>query len=152
MTIGRVGCILLLWPFAELFVLLWAASTWGWQPVIIAVLVSCVIGLIIIRIGVQATGRSWSQALRTLHDRRIVVDPDTGNVLAIDPGSESATGPTPSMAPPAQTMLLIPAGVAIAIPGFLSDAVGAVLLVPFVRRRIAARWAAGLGQGRDGLR
>jgi UPF0716 family protein affecting phage T7 exclusion len=54
------------------------------------------------------------------------------------------------MTPPAQTMLLIPAGLAMAVPGFLSDAVGAVLLLPVVRRRIAARWAAGLGPRRDG--
>lgn len=144
MTAGRVGCLLLVWPFLELFVLLWAASTWGWLPVVIAVLASFLAGLVIIRIGVRATGRSWSQALRTLQQRQVIVDPDTGNVLAIEPSPDADAGPTPSMAPPAQTMLLIPAGVAMAIPGFLSDVAGIILLLPNVRRRIAARWAAGL--------
>mgnify|MGYP003565136054 FL=1 len=147
MTIGRVGCLLLLWPFLELFVLLWAASTWGWQPVVVAVLLSFMLGLIVIRIGVSATGRSWSQALRTLQQRQVIIDPETGNVLAIESGAESPS--TPAMTPPAQTMLLIPAGFALAVPGFLSDAVGAAMLLPIVRRRIAARWAAGLGPRRD---
>ena len=146
MSAGRIGCALLAWPFVELVILLWAASTWGWLPVLSVIVLSFLIGLVIIRIGAQATGRSWSQALRTLQQRSMVVDPETGAVLAIESSGERPS--SSAMATPAQTMLLIPAGMAIAAPGFVSTAVGAVLLLPGVRRRIAARWAAGLDPGR----
>jgi len=142
-TAGRIGCLLLLWPIAELVILLVAASTWGWEPVVIALLIGVVVGLIVIRIGIAATGRSWGQALRVLQQRSVIVDPDTGQVLAIE-GPDSATS-SAAVAPPAQTVLLIPAGIAIAIPGFISDIVGLVLLLPPVRRRIAQSWARRIG-------
>ena len=48
-------------------------------------------------------------------------------------------GFAPSAAPPAQTLLIVPAGLLIAIPGLLTTALGLILWVPFVRARIAAR-------------
>lgn len=145
MSAGRIGCLVLLWPVLELVLLLIAASAWGWQIVVWVLLIGLILGLIIIRIGINATGRSWSHALRMLQQRSVVVDPDTGTVLAITSGPEA---PSPDLAPPAQTMLLIPAGIAIAVPGFISDVVGLVLLLPVVRRRIAASWARRMGPPR----
>ena len=42
-------------------------------------------------------------------------------------------------APPAQTLLIVPAGLLIAIPGLLTTATGLVLWLPPIRARIAAR-------------
>jgi UPF0716 protein FxsA len=136
MTPGRVGCLLLLWPVAELVLLLIAASAWGWQTVLLILLAGLLVGLIIARLGVNATGRSWAQAMRLLQRRSSVVDPETGEVFQIE---SMATLDNADLAPPAQTTLVIVAGLLIAVPGFLSDIGGLVLLIPAVRRRIARR-------------
>lgn len=142
MTVARIGCMLVVWPFAELIILLWAAATWGWQPVALIVIGSFLLGLVIIRVGMNRTGRSWSQAMKTLQLRNDMAAFEHDQTRAIEesPFSEATR---PHYAPPAQTMLLIPAGVAIAIPGFLSDLVGLAMLLPAIRRRIALRWATG---------
>lgn len=138
MRAGRLGCLVAAWPVAELVVLLVAASTWGWEPVVLALLIGFIVGVIIMRVAITAVGRSWRDAFGALHNRQVVVDPDTGTVLAIE---SSSTRSESTGAPPAQTILLIPAGLAIALPGFIGDVVGLVLLVPGVRRRIARSWA-----------
>lgn len=145
MTARRLGCAVLVLPFVELFLLLWAASVWGWQPVVMIVAVTGVIGLIVMRIGVSTTGRSLSQALRTLQQQR----DDRTSAMTDTPLMIDAPSPfdeqTRSTRPPAQSMLLIPAGIALAVPGFITDVVGVGLLLPGVRRRIADRWAQRLG-------
>lgn len=142
---GRLGCAVLVMPFVELFVLLWAASVWGWQPVVMIVVVTGVIGLIVMRIGVSATGRSLTQALRTLQQQREDRTAFLDDAPRVIEASSSFEGSSRMPTPPAQTMLLIPAGMALAVPGFISDVIGVGLLVPTVRRRIADRWAQRLG-------
>lgn len=146
MTAGRVGCLFLMWPLVDLIVLIVAASVWGWQPVVLIILGSLILGLVVIRVAITATGRSLSEAVRTLQQRQVFIDPDTSTVVAI----ESST-PAERRAPPAATILLIPAGIALAIPGFLSDIAGLILLIPGVRTSIASAWARRLGPGGPGM-
>lgn len=54
----------------------------------------------------------------------------------LDP--QPAAGQAPAGPAPAQTILLALAGVLLIVPGFLSDAVGLVLLAPPVRRAVCA--------------
>lgn len=148
MTAGRIGCLILLWPLVDLLLLIIAASIWGWQPVALIILISLILGLIVIRWAISATGRSLGAAMRTLQQRQVIVDPETSTVIAIESASSEEQGALP--APPAATILLIPAGIALAIPGFISDLVGLVLLIPGVRTSIAARWARRMGLGGPG--
>lgn len=148
MTAGRVGCLLVLWPVVDLILLILAASAWGWQPVLLIILISFILGLIVIRWAITATGRSVSEAMRTLQQRQVIIDPDTGTVLEIE--SPAPVDNPSHRPPPAATILLIPAGLALAIPGFISDLVGLVLLVPAVRTTIASSWARRMGMGGQG--
>jgi UPF0716 protein FxsA len=143
MTLARIGCTLVAWPFVEVIIMVWVAATWGWELLILLILASVITGLVTIRVGINRTGRSWTQALRTLQQRSAANDGErvSGPELELSMGDFGAS--TPDYAPPAQTVLLIPAGIAIAIPGFLSDIAGLIVLIPAVRRRIAARWATG---------
>lgn len=159
MTAGRIGCLLFLWPLVDLVLLIIAASVWGWQPVVLFVVSSLVLGLVVIRVAITATGRSMAEAMRSLQQRQVFIDPDTSTVIAIDstpldltsPQSAASVTPGQHHAPPATTILLIPAGIALAVPGFLSEIAGLVLLLPGVRRSIAASWSRRLGPGGRGM-
>ncbi|MFY9330739.1 MAG: FxsA family protein [Candidatus Nanopelagicales bacterium] len=135
----RLGCLLaFVVPFLELVVLLVAASTFGWWPVLLWIIGSFIIGWIVVRVAAARTGRSWAQAVRLMQQQ------GQGDLALTESAPSEATVPAALPAPPAQTLLLVPAGILIAIPGFLSDLAGIVLLLPPVRRRIATRWAARL--------
>jgi UPF0716 protein FxsA len=86
-----------------------------------------VLGLGLVRYALGATGRSFGVAMATLQG------PGEQEVIAIEGTSRS----TP--APPAQTLLIVPAGLLIAIPGLITTLAGLVLWLPPVRSRIAAR-------------
>jgi UPF0716 protein FxsA len=140
----RYGCLLLaVWPFLELFILLLCASMWGWQPVVLIIALTGVLGLAVIRLGIATTGRSLSEAMRMLQERG---QPDAPGEAYSAPREIDAapTSQPPDIAPPAQSILLIPAGMLLALPGFISDSIGLVMLVPAVRRYIADRWQARL--------
>jgi UPF0716 protein FxsA len=139
----RYGCLLLgVWPFLELFILIVSASIWGWQPVVLIIVITGVLGLAVIRLGIATTGRSLGEAMRILQQRR--EDQMSDDISTPRELDHSPTDLTPDIAPPAQSILLIPAGVLLALPGFISDAIGLVMLLPGVRRYIAGRWQAGL--------
>lgn len=134
----RGGCLLVfLLPFLELVVLLVAASTFGWVPVLLWILVSFAVGWGVVRAAAAATGRSWAEAVRLMQQKQ-AGDQDTP-LAEIGAGPDAMAMPLPT--PPAQTVLLVPAGLLIAIPGFLSDCAGLFMLIPQVRRAIAQRWA-----------
>ncbi len=130
MTTGaKILLVLFGYPLAELVVAVGVASIVGWWWVLVIFVVCIPVGIGIMRYGAAATGRSWSAAVATLR-------PDGGApALAI----EGSSGPAASPVSAAQRSLLIPAGALIAVPGFLTDIAGLVLLLPPVRRRIARR-------------
>ena len=87
-----------------------------------------VLGLGLVRYALGATGRSFGLAVSALR-----TPAGHGEVLEIT-GVERT-----SLTPPAQTLLIVPAGLLIAIPGVITTVGGLVLWAPPVRARIARR-------------
>lgn len=126
--IRRWGCVLLVaYPIVEIVVAVLVAQVVGWWWLLVIVVGCIVLGLGLVRYALGATGRSFGVAITTLQG------PGEQGVLAIE-GPERANA-----APPAQTLLIVPAGLLIAIPGLLTTILGLVLWLPPVRARIAAR-------------
>ena len=97
-------------PIAEIYVLLTAAEAFGVFPVILACLGTAFLGGFLIRL----------QGLRALYAAR--ADLETGR-LPVDSAVDGA--------------LLVVAAPFLMTPGFITDSVGFLLLIPLVRRLIA---------------
>jgi UPF0716 protein FxsA len=125
---GRVGCLVVIaYPIVEIAIAVALAQVIGWWWVLVFVVACIVLGLGLVRYALGATGRSFGVAIATLQG------PGEQGLLAIEgTGRASAT-------PPAQTLLIVPAGLLIAVPGLLTTGMGLVLWLPPVRARIAAR-------------
>lgn len=138
MTLGRrIAFVAIGYPVLEILVAWAVASVIGWGWVLMAFLVGVILGLGTVRYAASAAGRSWTSAmggLRTIQDTTVPLP------------IESAR-PIPDVGSPAQTSLLIPAGLLIAVPGFISDIAGIILLLPMVRRRIARRLESAVRRG-----
>ncbi len=125
---GRVGCLLLVaYPIVELAIAVALAQVIGWWWLLVVVVICIVLGLGLVRYALSATGRSFGVAIATLQG------PGESGVLAIEGSSRGVP------APPAQTLLIVPAGLLIAIPGILTTVMGLVLWLPPVRAAIASR-------------
>ena len=128
--IRRWGCVLLVaYPIVEIVIAVLVAQVIGWWWLLVVVVACIVLGLGLVRYALGATGRSFGVAIATLQG------PGEQGLVAIE-GPERA-----STAPPAQTLLIVPAGLLIAIPGLVTTVIGLVLWLPPVRARIAARIA-----------
>lgn len=128
--IRRWGCVLLVaYPIVEIVIAVLVAQVIGWWSLLVAVVACIVLGLGLVRYALGATGRSFGVAIATLQG------PGEQGLVAIE-GPERA-----STASPAQTLLIVPAGLLIAIPGLVTTVIGLVLWLPPVRARIAARIA-----------
>jgi len=125
---GRVGCLLVVaYPIVEVAIAILVAQVIGWWWLLVIVVACIALGLGLVRYALSASGRSFGVAVSTLRA------PGQTEVIAIE-------GPTrESTAPPAQTLLIVPAGMLIAIPGLLTTAAGLVLWLPPIRARIASR-------------
>jgi UPF0716 protein FxsA len=124
----RLGCVLLIaYPIVEVAVAVLVAQVIGWWWLLVIVVACIVVGLGLVRYALGATGRSFGVAIATLQG------PAEQGVIAIEGRSRSAP------ASPAQTLLIVPAGLLIAIPEIITTVVGLVLWLPSVRSRIAAR-------------
>jgi UPF0716 protein FxsA len=125
----RLGCVLLIaYPIVEITIAVLVAQVIGWWWLLVIVVMCIALGLGLVRYALGATGRSFGVAIASLQG------PGEQTVLAIE-GAGRAGTPTP----PAQTLLIVPAGLLIAIPGLITTAIGLILWLPFVRSRIAAR-------------
>lgn len=125
---GRLGCLLLVaYPIVELAIAVALAQVIGWWWLLVVVVICIVLGLGLVRYALSATGRSFGVAIATLQG------PGESGVLAIEGSSRGVP------APPAQTLLIVPAGLLIAIPGILTSVMGLVLWLPPVRAAIASR-------------
>lgn len=126
---ARVLAVVLGYPIAEMLVAFLVAHWVGWWWVFVAFLAGLGIGLLLMRHAARVTGRSWAAALSGLS-----ATGEQGQPLALE-----SNRPVRPAVPPAQALLLVPAGMLIAVPGFLTDIAGLVLVLPPVRQRIAAR-------------
>ena len=125
----RLGCVaILVYPFVEVALAIVVARWVGWWWVLVYAVLCLVLGLGLVRYALGATGRSFGLAIASL---RAPGEPT--QAMAIE-GPASARS-----APPAQTLLIVPAGALIAAPGFITTAVGLLLWLPPLRARIAAR-------------
>lgn len=126
----RVGCAALVaYPLVELAIAIALASIVGWWWVFVGIIVCIVVGLGLVRYALGATGASLGVALAPLR------------------GAERtaiASGRPPTQGTPAQTLLIVPAGLLIAVPGLVTTMLGLILWLPLTRRRLAARWEAAM--------
>jgi UPF0716 protein FxsA len=128
-TRARIGCLLLVaYPIVEIAIAVALAQVIGWWWVLVIVVGCVVLGLGLVRYSLSATGRSFAVAIASLRQ------PGGDETLAIEGTVRSA-----NVVPPARTLLILPAGLLIAIPGILTTIAGLVLWLPPVRARISAR-------------
>lgn len=125
----RLGCVVLVaYPIVEIVLAVVIAQLIGWWWLLVYAVICVVVGLGLVRYALGATGRSFGIAVAALRQPG-----ESAEVIAI----EGPTG-TPT-APPAQTLLIVPAGLLIALPGVVTTVAGLVLWLPTVRARLAAR-------------
>lgn len=123
----RWGCLAVIaYPIVEIALVIVMASIVGWWWVLVYLVACLTLGLGLVRYALSATGRSLTMALGALGQ------PGEPTVKAV----EGVTRATP---PPAHTLLIVPAGLLIALPGLMTTVVGVVLWIPAVRRHIAGR-------------
>jgi UPF0716 protein FxsA len=115
--------LLLVIPAVEIFVTVQVAQVIGWEWTLLALLAGAVLGVYVMR----RAGSSWWRALRA-------APTDTGGVRVV--------GGAPDGAAAARAALLFVAGLLIFLPGFISDVVGLVLLLPPVRSLLQVATAA----------
>lgn len=136
----RAGCaILVAYPLVELAIAIALANLIGWWWVFVGIIACLVLGLGVVRYSLGATGASLSTALAPLRGPE---RPGIGSGRPPVQGT-SAQG-TSAQGTPAQTLLMVPAGLLIAIPGLGTTVLGLVMWLPLVRRRLAARWEAAM--------
>jgi len=124
-------CIFVVAPAVELFVIIEVANAIGWGWTLLALLAAGALGSYVMRLA----GASWWRALRG----RTRAGADR------EPGGAAAAGipaGMPDGAAAARAALLFLAGLLIFLPGFVSDAVGLLLLLPPVRALLQAATAA----------
>jgi UPF0716 protein FxsA len=102
---------LLLWPLAELVVLLWIADRFSWQTAVVIILAGMVLGAWLIR-------RAGMRSIRLIRGR---------------------ARPSEGVESLANNLFTLAAGVLFLVPGVLSDSVAVALLIPWSRRRIQSR-------------
>lgn len=126
-------------PIVEILLIFWVGNTIGWGWTALLLVLGVVIGFIVMR----AAGRDAFSAITTpmqRHQPYVEIDEQTGVAQTVHPNSE----PSPEELEKAggelrRSGVLFLAGVLFAIPGFLTDAVAALLLIPPVRRFAAGR-------------
>lgn len=131
---GRLGCIVAVaYPIVEIAIAVVLAQWVGWWWLLVYAVACVVLGLGLVRYALGATGRSLAVALGAL---RAGTDAQALSITA-DPMPDLDRARR--VAAPAVTLLIVPAGLLIAIPGFLTTVIGLLLWLPPVRVRIAHR-------------
>ena len=119
--------VFVVFPAVEIYVIVRMVELIGFGWTLVALVAGAALGLYVMR----RAGSTWWQALRG----RIRTDP------AVPGGGAVVTGP-PDGAAAARAALLFLAGLLIFLPGFVSDAIGLVLLLPPVRGLLQTATAA----------
>ncbi|MFM8529372.1 MAG: FxsA family protein [Ilumatobacteraceae bacterium] len=134
----RWGCVALIaYPLVEIALAVAVASVIGWWWVFVFFFACLVAGLATARYALAATGQAWTAAMSSLRT-------PSGDALEITATAQESPG---RAAPPAQASLLVPAGLLIAVPGFVTTLLGLMLALPPVRARIAQRMERAMRRG-----
>ncbi len=134
--------LLVAWPVAEILLVWYVAGLIGWGWVLL-ILISGVIAAAAL---LQAAGRNVWQLLADPRRRGqtfTAVDPTTGTTTTLyqppaAPGEEQQLADELKVR---ESGLLVTAAALLAVPGFISDVVGVLLMLPPVRRALARRGA-----------
>lgn len=128
----RTGCLLVLAYVVVDIALAVVLAQWiGWWWLLVGVVACVVVGLGLVRYSLTATAQTFATAMTSLRA--------PGTSPALEGRRADSGGSSARPAPPAQTLLIVPAGLLIAIPGILTTIMGVVLWLPPVRRHIAGR-------------
>ncbi len=130
---------------AEVALLVWFWSAFGTVATVAVLLTGFLVGLLVMRIaGLKAF------SVLTNAQRRAaafgVTGPDGPTEMVHGPVNQSDVERTGREI--GSSALLFVAGLLLASPGFISDAAGLIMLIPSVRRRIAARMSKGMRRSR----
>lgn len=127
------------YPIVEILLIVWVGNTVGWGWTLLALGLGVLVGLVLMR----AAGRDAFRAVATpmqRHQPYVEIDEVTGVAQTVHPNSQpTAAEVEQATVELRQSGLLFVSGVLFALPGFISDAVAAVLLIPAVRRSFATR-------------
>lgn len=126
-------------PIIELLLIVWVGNTIGWWWTLGLLAAGVVIGFLIMR----AAGRDAFRAVTApmqRHQPYVEIDETTGVAQTVHPNSQpSREEVEQASAELGQSGLLFVSGMLIAIPGFITDVLGALLLVPVSRRLVSPR-------------
>ncbi len=119
--------VFIVFPAVEIYLIVQVAHVIGAGWTLLALVAGAALGLYVMR----RAGSSWWRALRG----QVRTDPGTTSAGTVVTGAPDGAGA-------ARAALLFLAGLLIFLPGFISDAVGLVLLLPPVRALLQAATAA----------
>lgn len=126
-------------PIVEILLIFWVAGTigWGWTLGLLAA--GLVVGLLIMRTAGLNAFRAVAAPMKA-HQPYVEIDEATGVAQTVHPNTQpSADEVEQAGLALRQSGLLFVSGVLFAIPGFITDVLGAGLLIPQVRRLVAGR-------------
>lgn len=134
-----VRVLAIAYPIVEVLLIVWVGNTFGWGWTALALALGIIVGLLIMR----AAGRDAFRAIATpmqRHQPYVEIDEVTGAAQTVHPNSQpTADEVEQASVELRQSGLLFVSGVLFAVPGFISDVFGALLLIPGLRRLLAAR-------------
>ncbi len=130
---------LIAYPIIEILLLFWVGRTIGWGWTLLLLAAGLGIGLLLMRAaGITAFRAVAGPAQR--NQPYVEIDETTGVAQTIHPQAEVTQEDIDRAgAELRQSGWLFVSGVLFAVPGFLSDVFGAILLLPPTRRLLAAR-------------
>lgn len=133
--------LMIAFPIIEILLIAWVWNTIGWLPTILLLVAGFMIGMILMRAAGVTAFRALSTPIQR-HQPYVEIDETTGVAQTVHPARE----PSPEEVAQAtvelrQSGYLFVAGLLFAVPGFLTDLIGAVLVLPPTRRLLAARSA-----------
>lgn len=130
---------LIAYPIIEILLIVWVGNTIGWGWTALLLVLGVVVGLVVMR----AAGRdAFSAIARPMqrHQPYVEIDEQTGVAQTVHPNSQpSAEELEQASGELRRSGVLFLSGVLFAVPGFLTDIVAALLLIPPVRRLAAGR-------------
>ncbi|MFN8126306.1 MAG: FxsA family protein [Candidatus Nanopelagicales bacterium] len=140
--LARVAVIA--YPIIEILLIFWVGRTIGWGWTLLLLAAGLVIGLLLMRAAGITAFRAVAAPARRAQPY-VEIDEVTGVARTVHPEpTMSQADMEQAGAEIRQSGWLFVSGLFFAVPGFLSDLFGALLLLPAIRRPLAARSSSGM--------